>query len=39
MHTYIAYLRAINISGHYVKMEVLRAHFVALGLAQVATTE
>jgi len=33
----IAFLRAINVGGHTVKMDALRAHFEALGLAEVET--
>ena len=33
----IAFLRAINVGGHTVKMADLRAHFAALGFANVAT--
>ncbi|HEY3047073.1 MAG TPA: DUF1697 domain-containing protein [Polaromonas sp.] len=33
----IAFLRAINVGGHQVSMEALRAHFEALGLANVET--
>ena len=33
----IAYLRAINVGGHIVKMDALRAHFEALDLANVET--
>ncbi|MFC5523869.1 DUF1697 domain-containing protein [Polaromonas jejuensis] len=33
----IAFLRAINVGGHNVSMEALRAHFEALGLANVET--
>jgi uncharacterized protein (DUF1697 family) len=33
----IAYLRAINVGGHTVKMDALRAHFEALGLVTVET--
>ena len=36
-HTYIAFLRAINVGGHTVKMDRLRALFEALGLAEVET--
>lgn len=32
-----AFLRAINVGGHTVTMEVLRTHFVALGLRDVET--
>ncbi|HEX5688887.1 MAG TPA: DUF1697 domain-containing protein, partial [Roseiflexaceae bacterium] len=34
---YIAFLRAINVGGHVVKMDRLRALFVELGFADVAT--
>lgn len=34
---YVAFLRAINVGGHTVRMEDLRAHFEALGFAGVAT--
>ena len=34
---YVALLRAINVGGHIVKMEHLRAHFEALGFARVQT--
>jgi uncharacterized protein (DUF1697 family) len=37
MHRYIAFLRAINVGGHNVKMEQLRALFEALGHARVET--
>lgn len=37
MSTYIAFLRAINVGGHNVKMETLRALFEELGFAHVAT--
>jgi uncharacterized protein (DUF1697 family) len=37
MSRYIAFLRAINVGGHTVKMELLRALFVSLGLANVET--
>ncbi|HEY7682122.1 MAG TPA: DUF1697 domain-containing protein [Gemmatimonadales bacterium] len=33
----IAFLRAINVGGHVVKMDQLRGHFVALGFADVET--
>jgi uncharacterized protein (DUF1697 family) len=33
----IAFLRAINVGGHTVRMQALRAHFEALGLANVET--
>ena len=34
---YIAFLRAINVGGHVVKMEVLRRHFESLGCSGVET--
>ena len=34
---YVAFLRAINVGGHVVKMEMLRAYFEALGLSNVET--
>ena len=37
MTRYIAFLRAINVGGRTIKMEMLRQHFEALGLAQVET--
>ena len=37
MPQYVAFLRAINVGGHTIKMETLRRHFEALGLAQVET--
>ena len=37
MPRYIAFLRAINVGGHTVKMDVLRQHFEALGFSQVET--
>ncbi len=37
MPRYFAFLRAINVGGHTVKMEALRTHFEALGLARVET--
>jgi uncharacterized protein (DUF1697 family) len=37
MTQYIAFLRAINVGGHTVKMEKLRQLFEALGLAKVET--
>ncbi|MBI2213758.1 MAG: DUF1697 domain-containing protein [Acidobacteria bacterium] len=37
MPRYIAFLRAINVGGHIVKMDRLRALFEALGLAKVET--
>lgn len=36
-HRYVAFLRAINVGGHTVKMDRLRALFEALGLAGVET--
>ena len=33
----IAFLRAVNVAGRFVKMEALRAAFEALGLADVST--
>ena len=33
----VAFLRAINVGGHVVKMDALRAHFVALGFADAET--
>jgi len=36
-HRYVALLRAINVGGHIVKMDRLRALFEDLGLANVAT--
>ena len=35
MPRYIAFLRAINVGGHTVKMEELRGHFESLGFANV----
>lgn len=35
MSRYIAFLRAINVGGHTVKMEELRGHFASLGLSNV----
>src|SRR5215216_6889717 len=35
MPRYVALLRAINVGGHTVKMDVLRAHFEALRFARV----
>ena len=35
MTRHVAFLRAINVGGHTVRMEVLRAHFESLGLAGV----
>jgi uncharacterized protein (DUF1697 family) len=37
MTRYVAFLRAINVGGHVVKMEKLRAVFEAIGMANVAT--
>ena len=37
MPRFIAFLRAINVGGHNVKMETLRSLFVELGLANVET--
>jgi uncharacterized protein (DUF1697 family) len=37
MPRYIAFLRAINVGGHTVKMEALRQHFEALGCSNVET--
>lgn len=37
MQRYIAFLRAINVGGHTVKMDALRAHFTAMGFAAVET--
>lgn len=37
MPRYIAFLRAINVGGHTVKMDVLRQQFEALGFSQVET--
>jgi uncharacterized protein (DUF1697 family) len=37
MPRYFAFLRAINVGGHTVKMDVLRQHFEALGIASVET--
>lgn len=37
MPRYIAFLRAINVGGHVVKMDVLRREFEALGLSNVET--
>lgn len=37
MSRYIAFLRAINVGGHTVKMEVLRQHFESLGFSEVET--
>ena len=37
MTRYVAFLRAINVGGHIVKMETLRDLFTAHGLAKVET--
>lgn len=37
MGRYVAFLRAINVGGHTVKMEILRHHFSELGLRDVVT--
>lgn len=37
LHSYIAFLRAINVGGHNVKMAQLRSLFQELGFADVAT--
>ena len=37
MPRYIAFLRAINVGGHTVKMDRLRQHFESLGFANVET--
>lgn len=37
MSRFIAFLRAINVGGHTVKMEVLRQHFESLGFTRVET--
>src|ERR1051325_8283430 len=37
MQRYFAFLRAINVGGHTVKMDQLRTLFTALGFANVAT--
>ncbi|MCB8983480.1 MAG: DUF1697 domain-containing protein [Ardenticatenaceae bacterium] len=37
MTRYIAFLRAINVGGHNIKMAALRDHFSALGLSHVET--
>ena len=37
MPRYIAFLRAINVGGHIVKMEALQAHFTSMGLSDVET--
>jgi uncharacterized protein (DUF1697 family) len=37
MSRYIAFLRAINVGGHTVKMDILRQQFEALGFSNVET--
>jgi uncharacterized protein (DUF1697 family) len=37
MPRYVALLRAINVGGHVVKMDALRAHFAAMGFTDVTT--
>lgn len=37
MNQYIAFLRAINVGGRFVKMDVLRQQFESLGFSQVQT--
>ena len=37
MHRYIAFLRAINVGGHTVKMDALRKHFSKMGFTNVET--
>jgi uncharacterized protein (DUF1697 family) len=37
MNQYIAFLRAINVGGRFVKMDVLRQQFESLGFSQVRT--
>ena len=37
MPRYVAFLRAINVGGHVVKMDELRRHFVALGFKDAET--
>ncbi len=37
MPKFVAFLRAINVGGHVVKMDALRAHFETIGLAGVET--
>jgi uncharacterized protein (DUF1697 family) len=37
MPRFVAFLRAINVGGHVVKMDALRKHFAALRLSQVET--
>ena len=37
MARYVAFLRAINVGGRYLKMEELKRHFVEMGFAEVST--
>ena len=37
MNRYVAFLRAINVGGHTVKMDVLRKHFARMGFTNVET--
>src|SRR5688572_28723471 len=37
MARYVAFLRAINVGGRYVKMEVLKRHFDEMGFTGVST--
>ena len=37
MPRHVAFLRAINVGGHIVRMETLRAHFTELGFTEVTT--
>ena len=37
MNTYVAFLRAINVTNRFVKMDALRSHFASLGLENVQT--
>src|SRR5438093_13743288 len=37
MPPYVAFLRGINVGGHTVKMDDLRRHFEAMGVANVST--
>jgi uncharacterized protein (DUF1697 family) len=37
MPRYVAFLRAINVGGHIVKMDALRRHFASLGFDDVET--
>jgi uncharacterized protein (DUF1697 family) len=37
MPRHIAFLRAINVGGHVVRMEALRTHFTSLGFTEVST--